>query len=200
MKYVDMNDVAFDPSAIAFPGLGNCHGIVYHTSVGLFAYHAGGNALDSAGKAEAFGMFVQNHALGRTANGICLYGTCPTNRHSKSATHKTELQMIAKALKFNGHMKGHRWDLGTLGWTTTYVEFLCNTGVVTISIEDFTGQPSVTGPNPDPLGHKFVLQRKDPTTAAAGQFASCKCTPKGDVILAVTRKTTTPTVVNPTPL
>jgi hypothetical protein len=200
MKYVDMNDVAFDPNAIAFPGLGNCHGIVYHTSAGLFAYHAGGNALDSAGKAEAFGMFVSNHLLGSSAHGICLYGACPTNRHSSATAHKTELKMIAKALKFDGPIKGHRWDLGTLGWGTTYVEFLCNAGAVTVSIEDFTSQPVVSGANGDAFGHKFVLQRKDPTTTGQGQFASCKCTPKNDVIIGVTRKATTPTVVTPATL
>ena len=200
MRYVDMNDVAFDTAAIAFPGLGNCHGIVYHTSAGLFAYHAGGNPQDSAGKAEAFGMFVRNHALGRAAAGICLYGACPTNRHSAAGTHKSELQVIARALKFNGTIKGYRWDLAHLGWTTTYVEFNLNHGAVAVTIEDYTGQPLTTGVNADALGHKFVLQGKDLATMAAGQFAWAKCTTKSDVVIAVTRKLAPPTTVVPTTL
>lgn len=200
MKYVDMNDVAFDAAAIAFPGLGNCHGVVYHTSAGLFAYHAGGNPQDSAGKAEAFGMFVGNHSLGRAAAGICLYGACPTNRHGAAGTHKAELQVIARALKFTGTIKGYRWDMAGLGWTTTYVAFDLNHGAVTVTIEDFTGQPATTGVNTDPLGHKFVSQGKDLATFAAGQFAWAKCTTKSATIIAATRKLAPATPVVPTTL
>jgi hypothetical protein len=43
MKYVNMHEVAFDQISVAFPGLGNCHGIVYVNNHGLFAYHLAGD-------------------------------------------------------------------------------------------------------------------------------------------------------------
>ena len=65
MKYVDMNEVAFDHNSIVFPGLGNCHGIVYCNEYGLFAYHAYGNPDKSEGKHQAFASFVLNHLQGK---------------------------------------------------------------------------------------------------------------------------------------
>lgn len=200
MKYVDMNDVVYHASSVAFPGLGNCHGVVYHTNSGLFAYHAAGNPQDSAGKAEAFAGFVSNHSIGNSTVGACLYGFCPKNRHSADGTHKAELQIIARALKFTGPIKGYRWDMASLGWSTTYVEVTLNHGAIAVTIEDFTSQPYTSGVNADALGHKFVSQGKTPATIASGQWAWARCTTKSSVTIGVTRKHVTPTAVTPVAL
>ncbi len=202
MKYVNMNEVAFDDNKVAFPGLGNCQGFVYHTSAGLFAYHAYGNPLDSEGKAEAFGMFVHNHMRGRDAVGVCLYGACPNNRYTASNgqnEQRTELQMVARRLGFKGEMKGHRWDLSG-GQKTTYVEFdLDGSGVVTVSRQDFTDQDRYndSGSNPSSFDHKSVKQWKDANSTGYGQFAGCSCVGTDQVIQGVQLKDGELTVVRP---
>jgi hypothetical protein len=94
-----MNEVAFDAASVVFPGLGNCHGIVYVNEFGLFAYHAFGVPQDSLGRHEAFASFVRNHIQGG-GKGVCLYGACPSNRYTTGdKEHKAELKIIADALK-----------------------------------------------------------------------------------------------------
>src|SRR5262245_43096963 len=160
MKYVDMDEVAFDSASVALPGLGNCHGIVYVNDYGMFAYHARGNPWDIVGKIEAFGMFVRNHAQGG-AKGVCLYGACPTNRHPEGdRDHQKELMMVADAIRFGGPIKGCGWDLKKLGWTTTYVEYQLNRTEVTIQIADFSSGTSQRGSNKNALSHKVGKQVK----------------------------------------
>lgn len=184
MKYVDMNEVAFDPDCVVFPGLGNCHGVVYVNETGLFALHIFGSPTDSLGKIGAFGMFVRNHVNGR-AKGVCLYGACPSNRHPKDKSHKAELQLVADALKFDGKIKGCRWDMETAGWRTTYTEFRCNRTEVTILIEDFSKGTFTKGSPENGLDHKYVKQVKNGLGPHDIAFSSC--TVRDEVIRSVTR-------------
>jgi hypothetical protein len=186
MKYVNMNEVAFDPDSIVFPGLGNCHGIVYVNENGLFAFHNYGDPLKSKGKIGAFGMFVRNHPNGQ-AKGLCLYGACPSNRHSKDKSHKEELKWVAEAIQFSGPIHGCRWDIAKLGWGTTYTEFRCNRTKVTIWIENFTGcdDNNQESANTDNISHKFVKQAlAHPQT---GETAWSQLTAVDEVITGVTR-------------
>ncbi len=160
MQYVDMNEVAFDAQSVVFPGLGNCHGIVYVNTSGLFAYHAYGNPVDSRGKHEAFASFVRNHLQGG-GRGLGLYGACPTNRYTNGdADHKAELQIIADALKYTGKIKGCRWDIAKLVWATTYCGYERAGTEVTIRIGNFTNGVSNRGSNPSGFDHKSVGQTK----------------------------------------
>jgi len=160
VKYVDMNEVAFDPTSVVFPGLGNCHGIVYVNDFGLFAYHAYGNPEDSRGRHEAFGSFVRNHIQGG-GKGVGLYGACPTNRYTTGDKgHKAELEIVAEALKYKGKIKGCRWDIERLHWRTTYCEYQYNRMEVTIQIADFSSGKAYRGANPSGFNHKSVQQTK----------------------------------------
>jgi len=162
VKYVNMNEVAFDAASVVFPGLGNCHGIVYINEFGLFAYHAYGIPHDSLGRHEAFASFVRNHIQGG-GKGVCLYGACPSNRYTTGdKEHKAELKIIADALKYSGKIKGCRWNIETKGWKTTYCEYQYNRMEVTIQIADFTGLDlhQVMGANPSSFDHKSVSQTR----------------------------------------
>lgn len=189
MKYVDMNEVVFVSGRLAFPGLGNCHGVVYVNQVGMFGYHAAGNPLDSEGKADAFGSFVKTHNRGGAA-GVCLYGACPTNRHGKDKDHKAELKMIAKAIGFDGPLRGYRWNMAQLGWGTTYVEFRFQQMAVSIFIEDFSNGTAQAGNNAKWQDHKYVSQVKvlsNPLDNNSPQQMTSKITVRSTVTTAVTR-------------
>jgi hypothetical protein len=160
MKYVDMNEVAFDPTSVVFPGLGNCHGIIYINEFGLFAYHAYGIPQDSQGRHEAFGSFVRNHIQGG-GKGVGLYGACPSNRYTYGdKDHKAELKVIADALKYTGKIKGCRWNIEKLGWRTTYCEYQYNRMAVTVQVADFSTGQSYRGANPSGFNHKSVTQTR----------------------------------------
>ena len=153
MKYVDMQEVAFDPQTVAFPGLGNCHGIVYVNDVGMFAYHLSGVA--ASNRIKAFANFVSAHPNGG-GKGRGLYGLCPTNRYTLGdKEHKAELKLFAKALHYDGKIHGHRWNVEQLHWHTTYVEVHFNDGPLMFSIEGFddTKQKARNG---SPSDHKSV--------------------------------------------
>ena len=183
MHYVDMNEVVFDSTSLAFPGLGNCHGVVYANEYGMFGYHAAGNPQDSAGKAAAFGSFVKNHAQGR-GKAVRLYGLCPKNRHPGDAGHKAELKVIADAIGFTGKFWVGRWDMAALGWGTTYVEVQFNQNAVTAIIEDFTRGLRIEGANPAWPNHKYVSQSR---TAPGPLGMTSKLTTKSPVTVAVHR-------------
>ncbi len=160
MKYVDMNEVAFDETSVVFPGLGNCHGIVFVNTFGLFAYHAYGNPADSRGKHEAFGSFVRNHQKGG-GQGLGLFGACPTNRYTNGDTdHKAELAVIAEALKYKGKIKGCRWDIEKLIWRTSFCGYERTGTDVAIRIANFSSGTSNRGSNPSGFNHKSVGQTK----------------------------------------
>jgi hypothetical protein len=185
MKYVNMNEAAFDPDCIVFPGLGNCHGVVYVNASGLFAYHIFGHADGSLSRIGAFGMFVRNHVNGG-AKGVCLYGACPSNRFTNGdKDHKKELKLVAEALKFDGPIKGCRWDIAKLHWGTTYCEYRCNRMKVTILIEDFTGGTFQRGANNNSLDHKILNQQTYSSGLAGIFWSSCKA--PDDVITGVGR-------------
>ena len=157
MKYVNMNEVAYDATGIVFPGLGNCHGVVYQTNVGLFALHIYGADHSTPNKAPFFGDFVRRHRLGATAIGQRLYGACPSNRYiGGAAAQKAELQVCAAALGFAGPIEGAMWDTAALGWGTTYAECNLLGGAVQVRIENFAGQPTVVGANASSFDHKII--------------------------------------------
>jgi hypothetical protein len=153
MKFVGMQEVVFDDTNVAFPGLGNCHGIVYVNNLGLFAYHLSGNPRPN--RTAAFANFVSTHPNGG-GPGLALYGYCPTNRHPKGdKAHKTELKLFAAALNYTGKIRGHRWNVEQLHWTTTFVDVFHNQGNIMCSIEGFDDFKE-NGPNPSPANHKSV--------------------------------------------
>lgn len=161
MKYVNMNEVAYDANGIAFPGLGHCHGVVYQTSNGLFAMHIYGGVQETEAKATLFGDFVRGHLQGSGAVGSHLYGLCPANRFTGTGTagQKAELKLCADALGYTGPIEGAMWNLGTLGHgaQTTYVEVnMAIGGAIDIRIEDFTGQLPALSPNPSGFDQKTV--------------------------------------------
>ncbi len=152
MKYVNMHDVAYDQQCVAFPGLGNCHGIVYVNSLGLFAYHLAGVVRDE--RVAGFANFVSNHVRGG-GQAMGLYGFCPSNRHSDDRAHKQELKQFAQALNYNGQLWGFRWDQGTIATPTTYVEMTFNGGATMMSYEAFEDVKE-TDTNPSPPDHQSV--------------------------------------------
>jgi hypothetical protein len=161
MKYVNMNEVAYDANAIAFPGLGHCHGVVYKTSNGLFAMHIYGGEQETPAKATLFADFVKANVQGNAAVGSRLYGLCPANRFTGTgkAGQKAELKLCADALGFTGQIEGAMWNLADLGVgaATTYVEFtMAVGGAIDIRIENFTGQLPALSPNPHGVDQKTV--------------------------------------------
>ncbi|HEU0198883.1 MAG TPA: hypothetical protein VFR86_00455 [Burkholderiaceae bacterium] len=155
MKYINMHEAAFDSTSVAFPGLGNCHGIVLATQAGLIGYHMAGT--NNAERIVAFSMFVDLFP-NAVAQALALYGLCPSNRFTpnKDSLHKAELKSVADAIGFTGKIKGYRWDIGKLGWGTTYVEVQFNGGVPTVTIESFTHNGGTNGKNKDPVNHKAL--------------------------------------------
>jgi hypothetical protein len=150
MKYVDMHVVAFDPQNVAFPGLGNCHGIVYVNANGLFAYHLAG--MPTPTRTAGFIHFVTNHPNGG-GPGLGLYGFCPSNRFDDPG-HKAELQPFATGLNYTGRIRAHRWNIEQLGWGTTFVDVYHNQGSIMSSIEKFEDIKE-TGPNPWPADLRY---------------------------------------------
>jgi hypothetical protein len=195
MKYVNMNEAAFDITDIAFPGLGNCHGVVYVTSQGLYAYHIFGSPQDSKARADMWGSFVSNHRA--TIAGVALLGACPSNRFANDATQqKAELQLFADAVHFTGPIFGCMWNTQALGWATTYCEIGLNVQArppVDVRIENFTGQDlqNVVAANPSPADQKSVrIQKANPAPGAPVVYSSCTGLPT--VITGVTRMANTP--------
>ena len=193
MKYVNMNEVAYDANGIVFPGLGHCHGVVYQTNVGLFALHIYGGPQDTTHKAPLFGDFVKRHARGATAQGVCLFGAAPTIRFQGlggSAAQKTELRQCAAALGFTGPIEGGMWDLTQLGWNTTYAAFnLSAGGAVQVRIENFTGQNPVLTPNQSYFDQREVAVQRVPFQNTM-MWSSLK--PSNSVVNSVIRKPGTP--------
>ena len=195
---MNMNEVAFDATAIVFPGLGNCHGVIYQTSVGLFALHIYGADHSTPNKAPFFGDFVKRHSLRATAVGQCLYGVCPSNRYlGGNAAQKAELQVCANALGFAGPLRGAMWDTGTLGWGTTYAECTLVGAAVQVRIENFTGQPTTRGDNANPLDHKIIALVQPPGFGFQ-PMVSGSLKPPATVINGVTRMPNTPSIIIPT--
>jgi hypothetical protein len=185
-----MHEAAFDQTSLAFPGLGNCHGIVYMNGTGLFGYHMAGAT--SAARVTAFGLFVSSHPNGG-GPGICLYGLCPTNRYAmnKDSAHKAELKDVADALGFKGKLKGYRWNVQELGWGTTYVEIQYNQGVPGFTIESFTNDGGILGKNADHMNQRTLTYLADPVGEK-----TAKVTRADDVIVGV-KRTGNPMTVNP---
>ena len=158
MKFVNMNEVAFDPDTIIFPGLGNCHGVVYQTNVGLFGFHIYGADKSTANKAIFFADFLKWHQKGNSATGQKLYGVCPSNRYFTGAlaSQQAELKVVAKALGFTGPIEGAMWDTAKLGWSTTYTDCTLVDGKLNVAIQDFTGQNGTLGPCNAGLDHKAI--------------------------------------------
>ena len=153
MKYVDMQEVVFDTNNVAFPGLGNCHGIVYANDDGLFAYHLSGEFRQN--RVDAFAHFVAAHAHGGAA-ARGLYGYCPTNRYTEGdRAQKAELKLVAAALNYNGPIYGYRWNIEQLGWGTTFVDVHFKPTFMS-SIEKFEDIKKKE-PNPSPADHKSVF-------------------------------------------
>lgn len=195
MKYVNMNEVAYDATSIVFPGLGNCHGVVYQTNVGLFALHIYGADHSTPNKAPFFGDFVRRHRLGAAAIGQRLYGFCPTNRYiGGAAAQKAELQVCAAALGFAGPIEGAMWNTAVLAWGTTYAECNLVGGAIQARIENFTGQPSVVGGNPNHFDHKIITVVAPPGFGFQ-PMVSGSLLPPPSVITGVVRMPGTPSVV-----
>lgn len=192
MKYVNMNEVAYDANQIVFPGLGNCHGVVLQTNNGLFGFHIAGSDLRTTNKAPYFAQFVQNHPNGGNGVGVRLYGVCPDNRYPNGVTgHRAELQEIANALGFNGPIEGAMWSMQQMAWGTTYVDCSLNGSEVWVRIENFTAAPIQTGANLNPVDQ----QRIDVQTApgfGVQPTVNGSVTAPPTVVTGVTR-------INPTP-
>jgi hypothetical protein len=191
MKYVNMHEAAFDPQDIVFPGLGNCHGVVYVTDHGLFAYHIYGQPKDSPEKARDFGRFVAQHPHGQNAKGKALCGGCPSNRYYPTTIgqeQKAELVLFADALGFKKHIWGNTWDTHANGWGTTYCAFSYSNQVkppVTVWIEDFTGQDPQNQTYPPP---NATDQKEIRIIMVQGKLHSASTTLPNKVITGVTRK------------
>lgn len=198
MIYVNMNEIAFDANSVVFPGLGNCHGVVYQTNVGLFALHIYGGDQNTPNKAPFFGDFVRRHRLGATSVGQCLYGVCPTNRFGGgAAAQKVELAVCAGALGFAGTIRGAMWDTAHLGWGTTYAECNLVGGAVQVRIENFTGAPIAVGGNASQLDHK-IISMVIPPGFGFQPMISGSLKPPATVVTGVTRIPGTPNIIVPT--
>lgn len=203
MKYVNMNEAAYDLQDIVFPGLGNCHGVVYVTNQGLFAYHIYGAPGDSGEKATLFAAFVKQHHIGRNALGAALCGGCPANRCANAADTKpeqlAELLVFANALGFNGNIWGATWNTAALGWATTYCAVghnMITDPPVGMRIENFTNQDlqNAYGPPASSFDHKQMTIRK--VNAYIGsQVVSSSTKSPNTVITGVTRMPGTPSVL-----
>lgn len=164
MKYVDMSHVAWDSTTIIFPGLNNCHGIVYATSVGLYAYHAavGYHASYNTfgkNKIDAFVSFIDSHSRLPGTVTLGLYGYCPDTRPLDDAND--ELRHVARGLGYAGTIQTSRWSTRTLGWGSTWVVVSRAGKRVSATIENFRSEECVEGDhgetaNPDPADQKFA--------------------------------------------
>jgi hypothetical protein len=188
MKYINMHEAAFDQVSVAFPGLGNCHGIVLATKTGLLGYHMAGNSNEQ--RVDAFSMFADLFP-NAVADGIALYGLCPTNRFNTDGSHKVELKSVADAIGFKGPIKGYRWDMAKKGWITTYVEVQFNGGVPSCSIESFAHDGGTVGTNPDLVNQKALTYY----LATNPDAKMARLTAAKEVVISVKRSGTPEAVV-----
>lgn len=143
MKFVDMSHVAWDSTTIVFPGLNNCHGLVYATSAGLYAYHAavGYHASYNTfgkNKVDAFVSFINHHARRPGTSILGLYGLCPDSRPLDDAND--ELRHAARGVGYTGVIQTSRWSTRTLGWGSTWVVVSRTGKAISATIEDFRSE------------------------------------------------------------
>jgi len=163
MKFVDMSNVAWDSKEVIFAGLNNCHGIVYATTAGLYAYHAAiayTNSYNQNGKNKiaAFINFITGHARYKGATPVGLYGLCPKSRPIDDADG--ELRQTAEGIGYKGTISTGRWDTVALGWGSTWVVVTRGIGqTITATIERYeTVNDGAKGTvaNADPLDQKMA--------------------------------------------
>jgi hypothetical protein len=188
MKMVDMSHVVWESTTVVFPGLNNCHGIVYVTRSGMFAYHAAisyYNSYNTNGKnkIDAFLSFINAHPRNRGTIAVGLYGLCPASRPREDAD--AELRAVAEGLRYRGPIRTATWNTTNLGWSSTWA--VVTRGVnqsVSATIENYRshqdpGKREIPNADRDDqkvaeasgqlsaLQHTGVYTRTDPTTVRA---------------------------------
>lgn len=117
MRFLDTNQVGFDPHALGFPSVQSCQAIVYQTDIGLFGFHAASSGIQShAKKAQAFAQYVQHRSIAHAPPagatlGICVIGVITRferfgDKQGTSANWGGELDAIATSLGFTGPVYG----------------------------------------------------------------------------------------------
>jgi hypothetical protein len=117
MRFLDTNQVGFDPHALGFPSVQSCQAIVYQTDIGLFGFHASSsNLLSHTKKAEAFAQYVQNRSMTHApphgaTHGVCVIGVITRferfgDKQGTTAHWGDELDAIATQLAFTGPVYG----------------------------------------------------------------------------------------------
>lgn len=117
MRFLDTNQIGFDPHALGFPSVLSCQAIVYQTDIGLFGYHASSSNLAShTNKAQAFAQYVQSRSIvhappAGATNGVCVIGVITRferfgDKQGTSDNWGDELDAIATSLGFTGPVYG----------------------------------------------------------------------------------------------
>ena len=102
-KYLNENEVGFDPWEVGFPNLGACMGIVALTDRGLYGFHAMPKVTE---KHAVFAQFIAT--IGAGGNLLRLYGSSfwPLRYNLGTYTWQDEMRDIASAIGFHGKVKG----------------------------------------------------------------------------------------------
>ncbi len=117
MRFLDTNQIGFDPQTLGFPSVGSCQAIVYQTDIGLFGFHASSSPLAShTSKAQAFAQYVQSRSIVHapptgTTHGICVIGVITRferfgDKQGTADNWGDELDAIATGLAFMGPVYG----------------------------------------------------------------------------------------------
>lgn len=117
MRFLDTNQIGFDPQALGFPSVGSCQAIVYQTDIGLFGFHASSSGLQAhTNKAQTFAQYVQHRSITHAPpagaiHGVCVIGVITHfqrfgDKQGTTANWGNELDAIATSLAFNGPIYG----------------------------------------------------------------------------------------------
>jgi hypothetical protein len=117
VRFLDTNQVGFDPAALGFPSVQSCQALVYQTDIGLFGFHASSSSLPvHEKKCDAFALFVQNRSIahaGAVVNtrGVCVIGVITRyerfgDKQGTKDNWGNELTAFADALGFTGNVYG----------------------------------------------------------------------------------------------
>lgn len=181
MKLVNMHEMVWSKDLIAFPGLGNCHGIVYATTGGMFGWHLAGVAMpDYYTELRKF-ITKNSHSIG--VEPICILGACPTNR----GTNKQELKDFARAIGYKGKVEIYKWDIEAKGWTSTYVLVTRMSSEISVAIAEFNQDNEKRGANPSGFGEHAVIKKFAKHTDQ-GMVVGAKATAVADIVLSYDNK------------
>jgi hypothetical protein len=187
-RYSSEREFVFHPSVIGFPSLQGCHGLIYLTDAGMFAFHNVGAETQARyePRFKFLKTFLDGHpsgnSIGRAIYGVC-YLTQPSGQNGTKRAYDiperqswlNELACYASyARNFNGPIYGY--DLGQSGITTlsAYVEFTKVGNTCVIQAKAYSDADKQSKVNTNHVDIRYLLTQKVTTLNKDNQYVSAQ--------------------------